>query len=92
MATNYPYYIPVRLDGGQLKKIFGQSKFNTFMDAVNALKTKCHRMESILGNLFARNQFVILEYTNLYDSKIVAIFNYAEDKLIYVNMPVVMSK
>lgn len=38
MKTNYPYYVPVYVDAGEMKKVFNNKKFKTFMDAVNALK------------------------------------------------------
>lgn len=93
MATNYPYYIPTYMEAGQMKKIFGQSKFHACADAINALKKRYKMVEDCLNTkLMDKKQFVILEYASTYDSKIVAIINFGEDNLVYVNTPIVLSK
>ena len=93
MATNYPYYIPTYMEAGKMTKIFGQSKFHTCIDAINALKKRYKSVEDCLNKkLMDKKQFVILEYASTYNSKIVAIINFGEDNLIYINTPIVLSK
>ncbi|WP_296864825.1 hypothetical protein [uncultured Methanobrevibacter sp.] len=88
MKTNYPYYVPVYVDAGEMKKVFNNKKFKTFMDAVNALKKQYKHLEQIANRELAKDkQFVILEYTNIYSCKIIAIFNFGFDNIIYVNYP-----
>ena len=94
MATNYPYYIPTRMDGGVLRKIFGNTKFKSFQEA---LDTVIYRYERLSGyyngkDLLANEQIVFLEYTGTFKSNIVGILNRGKDSLVYINTPVVTSK
>lgn len=73
--TTYPYYIPVRYNAGILRKLFNDKKFKTEDDVIEAVARyakKPHRFASH----FEESQFLILRYTDQYQSDIVGIYNF----------------
>jgi len=70
--TNYPYYKAVTYDAGILKKIgFGVQdgkKFNTWYDCAVAIRNRYKKLPQTM-----KDQILILEYTNQYESKIIDI-------------------
>ena len=73
--NKYPYYVAALMDAGVLRKIFNDTKFKSYNDAVNATKNRAERFEKFGGrNFFNSSQIVILEYTEIYKGRIVTIF------------------
>ena len=71
MATTYPYYKAVALDGGILVKVFrGDKKFSKYIDAVIALSDYIEKHKKSL-----RNNYMILKYTSQYDCLIMHVFS-----------------
>ncbi len=78
--TNYPYYVPVKMEGGILKKIFANSKFDTASQAINEMKHKYKAMERFSGHdHFSCSQNAILEYTGEYFCQIAIIFTNGQE-------------
>ncbi len=67
---SYPYYIPARIDSGQMKKLFRDKKYKTCSEA-NAALTAWIKNHPVMS---AAYQHVILEYRDTYDCKILAIY------------------
>ena len=78
----YPYYIVVYFDSGVLKKLFHDTKFKSFTDAVNAMTFRVKRFPNFMKD----NQVMILEYTMTYQGRITTIYNYGET--VFVNNPI----
>lgn len=73
--NKYPYYVAALMDAGVLRKIFNNTKFKSYNDAVNATKNRAERFEKFGGrNFFNNSQIVILEYTEIYKGRIVTLF------------------
>ncbi len=73
--NKYPYYVAALMDAGVLRKIFNDTKFKSYNDAVNATKNRAERFEKFGGrNFFNTSQIVILEYTEIYKGRIVTLF------------------
>ena len=73
--NKYPYYVAALMDAGVLRKIFNDTKFKSYNDAVNATKNRAERFEKFGGrNFFNNSQIVILEYTEIYKGRIVTLF------------------
>lgn len=70
MAQTYPYYVPAKVYAGQMQKLFREKKYKTCSEAAAAFQTWANNHP----NVFNTNQFVILEYTNTYDCKILGIY------------------
>ena len=71
MATTYPYYTAVALNGGILVKVFrGDKKFSKYIDAVVALSNYIENHKESL-----RNNYIILKYTSQYDCSIMHVFS-----------------
>lgn len=94
MATNYPYYVPTRMDGGILHKIFGDTKFKSFQDALNAVLYKYERLESYYHgkDILAKEQIVFLEYTGSFKSNIIGILNHGKNNLTFIGVPKKLAK
>lgn len=89
MAQNYPYYIPVQMDGGILKKLFSNKKFKTHNDAVEAMTNKYKNIANITNqNSFLTTQNAILEYTQEYQGRIVSL--YTDGEYTFVKVPQVL--
>ena len=73
--NKYQYYVAALMDAGVLRKIFNDTKFKSYNDAVNATKNRAERFEKFGGrNFFNNSQIVILEYTEIYKGRIVTLF------------------
>ena len=73
--NKYPYYVATLMDAGVLRKIFNDTKFKSYNDAVNAIKKRAEKYEKFVGrNFFSNCQIVILEYTQEYKGRIVTLF------------------
>ena len=89
MAQNYPYYIPVQMDGGVLRKLFSNKKFKTHNDAVEAMTNKYKSLAEITNqNLFLTTQNAILEYTQEYQGRIVSL--YTDGEYTFVSIPKIL--
>ena len=85
----YPYYIPVQMDGGILKKLFSNKKFKTHNDAVEAMINKYKSIANITNqNSFLTTQNAILEYTQEYQGRIVSL--YTDGEYTFVKVPQVL--
>lgn len=89
MTTNYPYYIPTWMDGGILHKIFGDMKFKSFQEALNAVLYRHERLSDYYHgrDLLAEQQIVFLEYTGSFKSNIIGILNHGKDNLVFMGVP-----
>ena len=89
MTQNYPYYIPVQMDGGILRKLFSNKKFKTHNDAVEAMTNKYKSLAEITNqNLFLTTQNAILEYTQEYQGRIVSL--YTDGEYTFVSIPKIL--
>lgn len=89
MAQSYPYYIPVQMDGGILRKLFNNKKFKTHNDAVEAMTNKYNSLAEITNhNLFLTTQNAILEYTQEYQGRIVSL--YTDGEYTFVSVPKIL--
>lgn len=71
MSTNtYPYYVAVRIDSGQMPRLMNGKKFKTFFDCVETLA----RWGTNHPSIWESCQIAILEYTDVYQSRIKTIF------------------
>jgi len=87
--NTYPYYVAALMDAGVLRKIFNDTKFKSYNDAVNATKNRAERFEKFGGrNFFNNSQIVILEYTEIYKGRIVTIFTNGNE--VEISMPKVL--
>ena len=66
----YPYYIPVQVDAGQMRKLFRNKKYETYLQCVEALV----RWSLAHKNVWDTGQFALLEYTSQYQSRIIGVF------------------
>lgn len=82
------------MDGGILRKIFGDTKFKSFQEAFDTVVYRYERLSNYYHgkDLLANEQIVFIEYTGSFKSNIVGILNHGKDNLIYINTPVVTSK
>ena len=89
MAQSYPYYIPVQMDGGILRKLFSNKKFKTHNDAVEAMTNKYKSLAEITNhNSFLTTQNAILEYTQEYQGRIVSL--YTDGNYTLVSVPKIL--
>lgn len=69
MKTEYPYYVAVKVSGGQLLKVYKDKKFKSYNDCYTALqKWATHYPKS-----YSEGQYAIVEYTSSYECRIVTI-------------------
>lgn len=69
MKTTYPYYVAVKVDAGQLVKVYKDKKFKSYNDCYDALQ----RQETHYPKSYSVGQYAIIEYTSQYDGKIITI-------------------
>ena len=69
MKTNYPYYVAVKVDAGQLHKVYKDKKFKSYNECCDILQ----KWFIAHPNSYCNGQFAIIEYTSQYDGKIVTI-------------------
>lgn len=72
--NTYPYYIPVILSGGILKKVFRDKKFITLQDVETSLFNRWKHLKSC-NRLNITDQILILKYSNEYKCNIVKIYS-----------------
>lgn len=85
----YPYYIPVQMDGGILRKLFGNKKFKSHNEAVEAMTNRYKKLELITNhNSFLTTQNAILEYTAEYQGRIISL--YTDGEYTFVKVPQVL--
>lgn len=72
--NSYPYYIPVILEGGIIKKIFRNKKFFVLHDVETALFNRWKHLKSS-NRLNITDQILILKYSNEYKCYIVKIYS-----------------
>lgn len=77
----YPYYIASRYEASILHK--ADKSFSSWLDCINNLKKKLEDFPHLRNN-----QYVIIEYTGQYESKITDIFN--KDNWISVSSPEIL--
>ena len=70
METSYPYYVAVKVDAGQLVKVYKDRKYKTYTECYDKLQ----KWATVYPNSYSNNQFAILEYTSRYECRIVTIF------------------
>lgn len=73
MKTTYPYYVAVKVDAGQLVKVYRDKKFKSYSECYEAL----NNWSTFHQNTFCNGQFAIVEYTDYMNGKIVTIFTEA---------------
>ena len=69
MKTEYPYYIAVKVDSGQLLKLYRDKKFKSYNECYEIL----NKFFTLYPNSYKNNQYAILEYTNHMECKIITI-------------------
>lgn len=85
----YPYYIPVQMDGGILRKLFSNKKFKSHNEAVEAMTNRYKKLELITNhNSFLTTQNAILEYTAEYQGRIISL--YTDGEYTFVKTPQVL--
>ena len=75
METSYPYSVAVKVDAGQLVKVYRDKKFKSYSECFETLDY----WFTLHQNSFCNGQFAIIEYTSQYDGKIVTIITEAEE-------------
>jgi hypothetical protein len=70
METTYPYYVAVKVDAGQLVKVYKDRKYKTYEECYNKLQ----KWATVYPKSFCNNQYAILEYTSRYECRIITIF------------------
>lgn len=77
--TTYPYYVAVRVDAGQLVKLYKNKKFESYNDCYE----KLFNWFIAYPNLHCNGQYAIVEYTDYMNGKIITIFTEAvENRLL----------
>lgn len=75
MKTSYPYYVAVKVEAGQLVKVYRDKKFKSYSECYDIL----NNWFTNHYNSFCSNQFAIVEYTDYMNGKIVTIITEAEE-------------
>lgn len=70
METSYPYYVAVKVEAGQLVKVYKDRKYKTYEECYNKLQ----KWATVYPKSFCNNQYAILEYTSRYECRIITIF------------------
>lgn len=79
----YPYYVPVKVNSGQLLKIYRDKKFKTYKESYNVLQNLSQKYQKS----FYENQYGILKYTDQYECKLITIITKGiETILIYEDL------
>lgn len=75
MKTTYPYYIAVKVEAGQLVKMYRNKKFKSYSECYYIL----NNWFTVHQNLYCSGQYAIVEYTDYMNGKIVTIINKADE-------------
>lgn len=75
MKTIYPYYVAVKVSGGQLLKVYRDKKFKSYSECHDIL----NNWFTVHQNAFCKGQYAIVEYTDYMDGKIVTIITQADE-------------
>ena len=75
MKTTYPYYVAVKVDAGQLVKVYRDKKFKSYSECFDTLDY----WFTVHQDSFCNGQFAIVEYTDYMNGKIVTIITEAEE-------------
>jgi hypothetical protein len=78
METSYPYYVAVRVEAGQLVKVYRDKKYKTYEECY----TKLQKWATVYPNSFSNKQYAILEYTSRYECRIITIFTNTTETII----------
>ena len=79
MKTEYPYYVAVKVSGGQLLKVYKDKKFKTYVECYDSLQKWAFNYPKS----YREGQCAIVEYTSNYECRIVTIItNTFETKLV----------
>lgn len=73
MKTTYPYYVAVKVEAGQLVKVYRDKKFKSYSECYDIL----NYWFSVHYDSFGSGQFAIVEYTDYMNGKIVTIITRA---------------
>jgi hypothetical protein len=82
MKTTYPYYVAVKVDAGQLVKVYRDKKFKSYSECYNIL----NKWFVVHPNPHNNGQYAIIEYTSQYDGKIVTIITKAVETCLLTPM------
>lgn len=78
MKTEYPYYVAVKINAGQLVKVYRDKKFKSYDDCYKSFMW----WASTYHKSFSNGQYAIVEYTSNYECRIITIFtNTVETKI-----------
>lgn len=75
MKTTYPYYVAVKVDAGQLVKVYRDKKFKSYSECLETLDS----WFTVHQDSFCNGQFAIVEYTDYMNGKIVTIITEADE-------------
>lgn len=82
MKTEYPYYVAVKINAGQLVKVYRDKKFKSYDD--------CYKYfmwwASTYHKIFSNGQYAIVEYTSSYECRIITIFTNTVETKIYMKI------
>jgi hypothetical protein len=79
MKTIYPYYVAVKVDAGQLVKLYKHKKFESYNECYDIL----YNWFTLHSKSYSNGQYAIIEYTSQYDGKIITIITEAvENRLL----------
>ncbi len=73
MKTTYPYYVAVKVDAGQLLKVYRDKKFKSYSECYEVL----NNWFTVHQNSYCNGQYAIVEYTDYMTGKIVTIITEA---------------
>lgn len=73
MKITYPYYVAVKVEAGQLVKVYRDKKFKSYSECYDILNDWFTTHYDSFGN----GQFAIVEYTDYMNGKIVTIITEA---------------
>jgi hypothetical protein len=69
MKTTYPYYVAVKVDAGQLVKLYKYKKFESYNECYDIL----YNWFTLHPKSHSNGQYAIVEYTDYMNGKIVTI-------------------
>lgn len=73
MKTTYPYYVAVKVDAGQLVKVYRDKKFKSYSECYDIL----NKWFAVRTNSHCNGQYAIIEYISQYEGKIITIITEA---------------
>ena len=73
MKTTYPYYVAVKVSGGQLLKVYRDKKFKSYSECYDILSN----WFTVHQKSYCNGQYAIVEYTDYMNGKIVTIITEA---------------